>query len=137
MKNLIVLNILCLAWLGMPFRGQDDAIKICGEWNTQFNDGSSFTINFFTDGTYTSVISLRDGFPDGKYKDVIMTNNSTSGFFRINGNNLLITSNSGCMGVWGKYKIAFRDDESVQLSLINDNCESRAVTISSRELWRR
>ena len=140
MKKLIVFNIICLGLAGMSFTDPFDTkefLGIYGEWNTQFKDGANFNINFFTDGTYTSEISLNENFPEGKYGDLSILKNSLNGFYMLKGDTLLISSNAQCAGVLGKYKITYEANETARLAVIEDVCQNRIATFDDLELWRK
>jgi hypothetical protein len=140
MKKLIMLNIICLGLAGMSFTDPFDTkefLGIYGEWNTQFNDGQSYHIHFYPDGTYSNEITMNDDFPNGKYKDLANWKSTSSGVYSMKGDTLLISSNHNCIDVEGKYKIIFKENETVRLSVIKDACENRMATFDDMELWRK
>ena len=140
MKKLIVFNIICLGLAGMSFTDPFDTkefMGIYGEWNTQFNDGTNFNINFFTDGTYTSEISSDEGLPNEKYRDVFTLKSTSNGIYYMKVDTLLISSNSQCEGILGKYKMNYKANETVRLSVIKDGCRNRISTFDDLELWRK
>ena len=92
---------------------------ITGRWITYNTDGSIAYVDFNKDGTF-KVASLQGQlFHAGNYKlgddDVFSINDK-----------------EGCGDTyWGKYKLAFINEDSLQIAVIEDSCTGRRTDITT------
>ncbi|MEP6584855.1 MAG: hypothetical protein ABJA90_11345 [Ginsengibacter sp.] len=88
--------------------------SIVGKW-TVYSHGDSLTATFNADGTYTANSPTGEEAASGKYME-------TDDTFAINDEN--------CGSTWGKYKITYYGEDSLDLKVITDSCADRMEAVN-------
>ena len=92
---------------------------IVGRWITYNTDGSIAYVDFNKDGTFKVASPEGQLFHAGNYAF------SDAGIFSIN-------DKEGCGNTyWGKYKLTFINNDSLQIAVVEDSCTGRREEITT------
>jgi len=88
---------------------------IVGKWTVHTHDNSDVIATFNNDGTYHAEGSTGEQEVSGKYLVI---------------NDTLAINDEDCNeNIWGKYKLTFYGDDSLDLKVISDSCDGRKESV--------